>query len=66
MKKNLRYITKEEFDKFISVVDIPLWHTFFTTLYYTGARKGELLALKWNDIDWNKKKYQLIKLYIQN
>lgn len=51
--KKIRYITKDEFDKFIEVVDDPLWHTFFMTLYYTGARKGELLALTWNDIDFN-------------
>ena len=51
--KKIRYITKEEFDKFIKVIDDPLWHTFFTTLYYTGARKGELLALTWNDINFN-------------
>ena len=54
-EEKLRYITKEQFDKFISVIDIPLWHTFFMTLYYTGVRKGELIALKWNDIDWNTK-----------
>ena len=60
-EEKLRYITKDQFDKFISVVDIPLWHTFFTTLYYTGARKGELLALKWNDIDWNKKEISINK-----
>jgi integrase len=57
----LRYITKEEFDKFIEVIDIPIWHTFFTTLYYTGARKGELLALTWNDINFNKKEISINK-----
>lgn len=60
-EEKLRYITKEEFDKFISVIDIPLWHSFFTTLYYTGARKGELLALTWKDIDWNKKEISINK-----
>lgn len=60
-EEKLRYITKEEFDKFISVVDIPLWHCFFTTLYYTGARKGELLALTWNDIDFSKKEISINK-----
>ena len=57
----LRYITKEEFDKFIEVIDIPIWHAFFTTLYYTGARKGELLALTWNDINFNKKEISINK-----
>lgn len=52
-KDKLRYLTKDEFDKFISVVDDPLWHCWFMTAYYTGCRKGELLALSWDDIDFD-------------
>ena len=51
-EEKLKYITKEEFDKFISVVDPGLYHNLFTTLYYTGARIGELLALTWLDINF--------------
>lgn len=51
----LRYITKEEFDRFISVIDDSMYHLLFTTLFYTGIRKGELLCLTWNDIDLKKK-----------
>lgn len=60
-EEKIRYITKDEFDKFISVVDIPLWHTFFITLYYTGARIGEILALNWNDIDFNSSEIKINK-----
>jgi integrase len=60
-EEKIRYITKEEFNQFISVIDIPIWHTFFTTLYYTGARKGELLALTWNDIDFKRKEISINK-----
>lgn len=51
--KKIRYITIEEFNKFISVIDDPLWRTFFITALYTGCRKGELLALNWKSIDFN-------------
>lgn len=51
--EKLQYITKEEFDKFISVVDDPMYHLLFDVLFYTGIRKGELLCLTWNDIKDN-------------
>lgn len=51
--------TYEEFEKFIEVVDDKIYHCLFSVLFYTGARIGELLALKWYDfkndyIDINK------------
>lgn len=30
------------------------YKTLFMTAVFTGMRRGELLALKWGDIDWNK------------
>ncbi len=57
----LRYITLEDFNKFISVIDDPLWKTFFITAFYTGARKGEILALTWNDIDFIKNEIKINK-----
>ncbi|MCC3378091.1 tyrosine-type recombinase/integrase [Paenibacillus farraposensis] len=30
-------------------------YLMFHLLIYTGARKGELLALRWSDIDFRKK-----------
>lgn len=59
--KKLRYIVYEQFCKFIDVIDNELWHCFFITLYFTGMRKGEILALNWNDIDFNTKKIKVNK-----
>ena len=53
-KEKIKYITYDEFKKFISVIDDSLWKTFFIFLYYTGCRKGEAMALNWNDIDFDK------------
>lgn len=53
-EEKLRYITFDNFNKFISVIEDTTWKTFFIFLYYTGMRKGEVQALNWNDIDFNK------------
>ena len=44
-EQKIRYITYEEFNQFISVINDDMWKTFFTFLYYTGMRKGEVQAL---------------------
>ena len=35
----------------------------FTTLAYTGMRAGELLALKWSDIDFENNTISITKTY---
>lgn len=52
-KEKIRYITFDDFNKFISIIQNPLWHLFFSFAYYTGCRKGEMQALNWNDIDFD-------------
>lgn len=49
-KTKMQIWTREDFDRFISVVDDPMYHAFFTLLFYTGRRKGEIFALTPNDI----------------
>lgn len=44
--KEIKFWTKEQFDRFIEVVDQPEYRFFFLTLYYSGMREGECLALK--------------------
>jgi integrase len=45
--------TYEEFVQFVSVVDDNLYSALYKTLYYTGMRLGECLALNWHDIRGN-------------
>ena len=70
-KKNAdetQFWTKDEFLQFIDTVrEKPVAYAIFMTLYYTGMREGELLALSPADIDLKKqtirinKSYQMIK-----
>ncbi len=63
-KQEISFYTPEEFRKFINVAkqkamekqaknhDLFEWHyyVFFCIAFYTGLRKGEIHALRWNDI----------------
>ena len=59
--EKIRYITKNEFDKFISCADDPMYKLFFEFLFYTGVRKGEALCLTWSDINLDKKCVSITK-----
>lgn len=60
-REKLRYITLDEFNRFISFVDDIVWKTFFMFAYYTGCRKGEIQATTWNDIDFQTSSIHITK-----
>lgn len=51
-KKHVAYWTLDEFKSFMNVVDEFNYYVLFMTLYYSGMRKGEALALTWGDLDF--------------
>lgn len=56
--------TTDEFQTFIEAVkDKPVSYAIFMTLYYTGIREGELLALTPADIDLEKQTLRINKSY---
>lgn len=40
-----------EFNNFISCVDDEIYRILFNILYFCGLRKGEILSLRWDNID---------------
>ena len=60
MQKSIDFYTPEEFEKYILAAyedavasDYYDYYVFFCIAYYSGARKGEINALKWTDIEDN-------------
>lgn len=51
----MRFWTLEEYKAVISHVSDLKAFTAISLLYWTGIRKGELYALKWQSVDFNKK-----------
>ena len=53
LPKKVDFWTYEEFKKFIQIVKEKHYQIFFETLYFTGLRQGECLALTWKDFKDN-------------
>ena len=53
-KKEMLFWTPEEFAAAIATVEHPGYAMLFRFLFLTGCRKGEALALTWNDLDLEK------------
>jgi integrase len=67
IKKEIQTITKEQFN--ILLKRFPkgnLYHIPLQIAYYTGMRRGEVCALTWDDIDFNKKTIDVNKTMIIN
>ena len=56
-KTEMQFWTRNEFDRFISVIDNNTYKTLFSMLFFTGRRKGEVLSLSPSDITNNGIKF---------
>lgn len=61
IKKEMEFFTFQEYKKFRKVIPDLEWQVFFDCLYYLGLRQGELQALTWSDIDFDKKEVKINK-----
>lgn len=50
-KSEMRIWTPEQFELAMSHLNNFEYRVFFSALFYTGARKGEIMATSWNDWD---------------
>ncbi|WP_147535954.1 tyrosine-type recombinase/integrase [Bacillus marasmi] len=61
-----KYFEKEELAQFLDIVNekgLYMDEPIFITLAYTGMRVGELVVLKWKDIDFNQRTISITKTY---
>lgn len=62
--KTIETWTLEEsstFLKFTESIEHDYRHIAYVLAIFTGMRKGEILGLRWQDIDWDKKTIQVVQ-----
>jgi integrase len=65
----IRFLNQQELDALIAAVDVsalPFGYTdraIFLAAAMTGMRQGELLALRWRDVDWKAKRIRVRRNY---
>lgn len=65
--RELNFWTIDEYDQFITTIEPNTkYYVIFETLFWTGMRIGELLALTKNDIDFVNNKIKISKTYYRS
>lgn len=68
---DIRFLDRTEIEALLAGVDVseePFGHTdraIFLTATMTGMHQGELLALRWRDVDWQAKKIRVRRNYVR-
>lgn len=68
-KTKLKYFEKEELQDFLECCQkdkFPITYSLFRVLAFTGIRKGEALALTWDDVDFFNKTLEINKTITKN
>jgi integrase len=57
----MQTLSQEEVSRFLDVARDTDYYVYFATLLYTGLRRGELLALRWRNLDLNRGKLSVVE-----
>jgi integrase len=50
--QRINILTPHQITTFLEKIEEPKYRTLFMLAIFSGARQGELLGLKWSDVDW--------------
>ncbi len=60
---SIHVLSPEEIKGFLSQIKELKYRTLFNLAIFSGARQGELLGLKWNDVLWDKKQVHIQRTF---
>jgi integrase len=63
IEPEIRIIKPREINAFLSAEKDPEYRTLFMLAIMSGARQGELLGLKWPDVDWATNQVHIQRTY---
>jgi integrase len=59
-KPRISPLSMEEVDKFLEYVQ-PFYRPFFVVAFFTGMRAGEMSALKWKNVDFDRRIIKIVE-----
>jgi integrase len=62
-RKAISILSPEQIRNFLEAVTDQKYHTLFLAAIMTGARQGEILGLKWSDVDFSKKQISIKRTF---
>jgi integrase len=62
-EKEITVLPPSEINRFLNVVKIQKYQALFRLAIMSGARQGEIIGLKWSDIDWNNSQIHIQRTY---
>jgi integrase len=62
-KKPIRILNPEEINSLLGATENHKYRTIFRLAIMSGARQGELLGLKWSDVDWENSQVHIQRTY---
>jgi integrase len=60
---SMHILTPPQINAFLGQETAPKYKMLFTLAIFTGARQGELLGLKWSDVDWKNRQIRIRRTY---
>lgn len=62
-KRKIRILTTDEINSLLKATSDKKYRTLFKLAIMSGARQGELLGLKWKDVDWDNNQIQIRRTF---
>ncbi len=62
-KQKIRILTPAEINALLKAVSNQKYRTLFMLTIFSGARQGELLGLRWSDVDWFNNQIHIQRTY---